>query len=114
MVSLQSQEQVKGGGLKNSASDTMIVAGGGPSHMVSGHSPASDIPEFYRSDLLRVLEEKTDYMTRFYDAEEENDLLRQQLDRFVYNLSSFLHTAYALIFEGCIFHSFLFLAISRF
>jgi DNA repair exonuclease SbcCD ATPase subunit len=75
-----SKQEVKGGGLKYSASDTMIVAGGGPSHMVSGQSPTSDIPEFYRSDLLRVLEEKTDYMTRFYDAEEENDLLRQQLD----------------------------------
>ena len=38
-------------------------------------------PEFYRSDLLAVLEEKTNYMTLYFNAEDEIALLQEQLAR---------------------------------
>lgn len=38
-------------------------------------------PEFYRSDLLTVLEEKTNYMTLYFNAEDEIALLQEQLAR---------------------------------
>ena len=63
-------------------SDSKLITIGGRSKTVSGHPVVTAVPEFYQSDLLQVLEEKMEYMTRVYDLEEENDELRQQLVRY--------------------------------
>lgn len=46
-----------------------------------GMQPEEEEPEFYLSDLLKVLEEKTNYMTLLLEAEDEIALLKEQLAR---------------------------------
>ena len=54
------------------------------SNTTSEQPSTAVVPEFYRSDLLQVLQEKTDYMTKLFNVEEENEVLKQQLTRYVH------------------------------
>ena len=76
---------VKGSRLKTSASDSKLVRSRGRAKLEVtddlGVHCEEEEPEFYRSDLLSVLKEKTNYMTLYFDAEDEIALLREQFRR---------------------------------
>ena len=76
---------MKGSRLKTSASDSKLVRSRGRAKLEVtddlGVHCEEEEPEFYRSDLLSVLKEKTNYMTLYFDAEDEISLLREQFRR---------------------------------
>jgi len=76
---------VKGSKLKTSASDSKLVSSRRKAKLEVtddlGVHCEEEEPEFYRSDLLSVLKEKTNYMNLYFDAEDEIALLREQFRR---------------------------------
>lgn len=77
---------VKHSQLKTSVSDLTLVNRRQKANLeatsVLGVQYEEEEPKFYRSDLLTVLKEKTNYMNLYFDAEDEIALLREQLTRY--------------------------------
>ena len=71
--------------MKSSASDSALMKSAMKDKPIAtgtlGKQPEEEEPEFYRSDLLNVLEEKTKYMTLYLEAQDEIVLLQEQLAR---------------------------------
>ena len=83
-------EQVEKKFSKQSVSDSEVGAITNLSNTASEQPSTAPVPEFYRSDLLQVLQEKTDYMTKLFNVEEENEVLKQQLARYICIIDVFM------------------------
>ena len=73
-------EQVEKNFSEQSVSDSEVGAITELSNTASEQPSTAPVPEFYRSNLLQV---KTDYMTKLFNVEEENEVLKQQLARYI-------------------------------